>query len=122
MIGDFNSDFIQAITFEDGIFEDDERDKVDNYATGKFQSIFETSPINSHYPFSDEFDYETGIETIDFDKEMDKDLRIGKGFLVSPFQSIKKDLKDPDGIFSYRFGQSLSDVNQIGRASCRERV
>lgn len=120
MIGDFNSDFIQAITFEDGIFEDDERDKVDNYATGKFQSIFETSPINSHYPFSDEFDYETGIETIDFDKEMDKDLRIGKGFLVSPFQSIKKDLKDPDGIFSYRFGQSLSDVNQyMDRYKCR---
>lgn len=73
-----------------------------------------------HYPFSDEYEYETSIETIDFDEEVEKDLRIGKGFLVSPSVSIKKDLKDPDGIFSYRFGQSLSDANQyMDRYKCR---
>lgn len=74
----------------------------------------------NRYPFSDIWEYETSIETINFDEESEKDISIGKGFQISNFQTIKKDLKDPDGLFSYRFGQSLSDVNQyINRYKCK---
>lgn len=74
----------------------------------------------NEYPFSSEWEYETTIETIDFEKESDSDLNRGKGFLVSPFQTIKKDLKDPNGIFSPNFGQTLGDMNQyIDRYKCR---
>lgn len=72
------------------------------------------------YPISDIWDYETSIETIDLDDEVEKDLKNNNGFMVSPFQTIKKDLKDPDGIFSYRFGQTLGDVNlYMDRYKCR---
>lgn len=98
----------------------EEDEHLESYETNKFESFFKDHPIDSHYPFSDEWEYETGLETINLDKEADQDIRVGKGFMVSPFQSIKKDLKDPDGIFSYRFGQTLSDVNPYGeRYKCR---
>jgi len=73
------------------------------------------------YPFSNEWDYEASIETIDLNDEMEQDIRIGNGFLISPSnKSIKKDLKDPDGIFSYRFGPTLNDMNPfIDRYKCR---
>lgn len=74
-----------------------------------------------HYPQSDEYEYETTIETIDFDEEAKHDVETGNGFYISNHQNnIKKDLKDPDGIYSYRFGQSLNDTNQyIDRYKCR---
>lgn len=76
--------------------------------------------METSYPNSNIWDYETSIETINFDDEVEKDLISGNGFMVSPFQSIKKDLKDPDGIFSYRFGQTLGDVNlYMDRYKCR---
>lgn len=74
----------------------------------------------TEYPFSKEWEYETSIETINFDEEALSDIEKGKGFLISPFVSIKKDLKDPNGIFSPNFGQTLGDMNQyIDRYKCR---
>lgn len=64
-----------------------------------------------HYPFSNEYEYETYIETIDFDKEAEVDIKNGNGFLISNYKGIKKDIKDPDSIYSPRFGQSLQDTN-----------
>lgn len=65
----------------------------------------------NRYPFSDIYDYETYIETINFDEECKKDIENNNGFIIEPFKSIKKDLKAINGIFSPKFGQTLSDVN-----------
>jgi len=48
-----------------------------------------------------------------------KDLKYGKGFVISESQTIKKDLKSPNSIFSSRFGQTLQDANPfIDRYKC----
>ena len=63
------------------------------------------------YPYSDEFEYETRLERINFDDERDLDLLTNNGFIVSDSQGIKKDLKDDHSIFSPKFGQTLKDLN-----------
>lgn len=71
------------------------------------------------YPYDPNFKYETVLERINLDKERIHDLQIGKGFVVSEPQSIKKDIKDYNGIFSTRFGQTLQDVNPFAnKYSC----
>lgn len=76
--------------------------------------------INLTYPNSDEFEFTTGIEVIDFDKEAKDDIENGNGFLISsPKATIKKDVKNIDGIYSTRFGQKLGDANPFAdRYSC----
>lgn len=76
--------------------------------------------VNLTYPYSDEFSYETRIETIDLDKEAKEDIESGRGFLIlSPKATNKKDIKNPDGIYSPRFGQKLGDLNPFAdRYSC----
>ena len=75
--------------------------------------------INISYPRSDVWDFDTSLQRIDFDKEREKDILSGRGFIITPYQSIKKELKAPYGIFSSRYGQSLSDVNPfIDRYKC----
>lgn len=99
-------------------FHDDEYDNVHSYKLKYFASNIERS-LN-RYPFSEKYIYETGIETINFDEEMENDLNIGNGFAIAESTGVRKELKDPDGIFSYRFGQTLGDVNQyIDRYKCR---
>lgn len=63
------------------------------------------------YPHSDDYEYETYIDYIDFDKEREIDIASGNGFVIGPTKNIKKDLIDYDGIYSPRFGQTLKDVN-----------
>ena len=67
--------------------------------------------INLEYPYSNEYEYETTLERIDFDEERIRDIVTGNGFIIGPPHEIKKDLKDPDGIFSSRYGQTLKDLN-----------
>ena len=67
--------------------------------------------VNVTYPYSDEYEYETVLERINFDDERDIDLLTNNGFIVSDSQGIKKDLKDPNSIFSPKFGQTLKDLN-----------
>ena len=70
--------------------------------------------ININYSYTDnpDYDYIAMLERINLDQEKDDDLYKGKGFVISsPKKSIKKDIKDPDGIFSTRFGQKLEDLN-----------
>jgi len=67
--------------------------------------------VNVSYPYSEEYEYETRLERINFDDERDIDLLTNNGFIVSDFHGIKKDLKDPDSIFSPKFGQTLRDLN-----------
>lgn len=67
--------------------------------------------VNVSYPYSEEYEYETILERINFDDERDIDLLNNNGFIVSDSNGIKKDLKDPNSIFSPNFGQTLKDLN-----------
>ena len=72
--------------------------------------------IDNCYPFMvDElgnmFKIETCLERINLDKECNNDLRNGNGFIISQHQNIKKDIKEPNGIFSRKFGSTLEDIN-----------
>lgn len=76
--------------------------------------------INYSYPNNKDFEYTAHMERIDFDKEKERDLLNNEGFIISnPKATIKKDIKDPNGIWSPLFGQSLGDLNPfIDRYSC----
>ena len=77
------------------------------------------SKMNDSYPHSEDFEFETSIELIDFDKECQHDIAINNGFIVEQTKSIKKDIKAQNGIFSPKFGQTLQDVNPfIDRYKC----
>ena len=69
--------------------------------------------FNISYPYSDEYDYESALDRINLDDERDTDLLNGNGFIVSDSNGIKKDLKDPNSIFSPKYGQTLKDLNQF---------
>lgn len=73
------------------------------------------------YPFNDKYDYRTQLERINLDEEREKNIRNGKGFIISAPKGIKKDIKNQDGIFSSRYGSnSISDVDSFnGRYRCR---
>lgn len=77
-------------------------------------------PINLTYPNSDEYDYTTKIEVIDLDLECKLDIEHGRGFEISkPQGSNKKEMKNPEGIYSSKFGQKLGDQNPYAdRYSC----
>ena len=77
-------------------------------------------PINLTYPNSNEYDYMTKIEVIDLDLECKKDIESGRGFeITKPKGSNKKEMKNPDGIYSSKFGQKLGDQNPYAdRYSC----
>lgn len=76
--------------------------------------------VNVTYPNDPEFEYRTELEKIDLDEERIHDIETNHGFLISKARTIKKDIKDPDGIFSTRFGQSLGDLNPfIDRYKCQ---
>ena len=72
------------------------------------------------YPHSDKYEYVTRLENIDLDAEAQHDISTGQGFLVeAPMNSIKKDIKNVNGIYSSRFGQKLDDINPFAdRYSC----
>lgn len=75
--------------------------------------------INISYPKSDVWDFDTSLQRINLDEERKKDIISGNGFVISPYQTIKKELKAPYGIFSPKYGQQLSDVNPfIDRYKC----
>ena len=77
------------------------------------------------YPFSPEYEYETTLERINFDDERDIDLLTNNGFIISDSNGIKKDLKDPNSIFSTKFGQTLKDLNAFAnryRCECGKTI
>lgn len=78
--------------------------------------------VRYSYPRNDEYDIVAYLERINFEEEKYEDLKKGKGFIVSVPQksSLKKDIKNPDGIFSTKFGQRLGDLNPyIDQYSCQ---
>lgn len=72
------------------------------------------------YPNNKDYDYLSMLEIIDMDAEAKKDIETGEGFLISaPANTIKKDIKNINGIYSTRFGQKFGDVSPFAnRYSC----
>ena len=76
--------------------------------------------VTSHYPYSEKYEYETKMEIIDLDNERINDITSGNGFIISAPKAIKDDLKDDNGIFSTKYGQTLQDANPFGnRYRCK---
>lgn len=77
--------------------------------------------VKYSYPDNPDYEYIAYLERINFDEEKENDLKTGKGFIISSHkETLKKDMKNPDGIFSTRFGQRLGDMNPfIDRYSCQ---
>jgi len=76
--------------------------------------------VKYSYPDNPDYDVAVFLERINFDEEKEKDLKSGKGFIISsPKPTLKKEIKNPNGIFSTRFGQRLGDQNPfMDRYSC----
>ena len=77
-------------------------------------------PVKMTYPHSPDYDITARIEVIDLDVEAEKDIESGLGFEISsPKATIKKDVKNPNGIYSPRFGRKIGDANPFAdRYSC----
>lgn len=77
------------------------------------------------YPFKNDDDaayfYETALGRRDLDKVREEYVSRGKGFIITkPQKTTKKDMKDPNSIYSSRFGQTLQDVNPFAdRYRCK---
>ena len=75
--------------------------------------------VNYSYPDNPDFEYVSFLERIDFEKEKLSDLQKNKGFIISASKSTKKEVKNPNGIFSQLYGQKLGDDNPYqDRYSC----
>lgn len=76
--------------------------------------------VRTHYPDSQEWDYQTALERIDLDKERIKDLSTDNGFIITSAQNINYELKNDNGIYSSKFGQTLQDINPFAnRYRCK---
>ena len=90
----------------------------------EFEQKHDQNKINlrittANYLDNAEYEYKLSIEKINLDEEKKLDVNTRGGFIISEPQSIKKDLKAENGIFSTKFGQGLSDMNPfIDRYSC----
>ncbi len=70
--------------------------------------------VRTRYSRSDAFDYEAFLERIDLDEARRHDVITGNGFIISSAKAIKDDVKNPDGIYSTKYGPSLQDVDAFG--------
>lgn len=76
--------------------------------------------VNTRYSQSSDFEYETRLERLNLDKERHDDVITGNGFIISSPKAIKDDIKDPNGIYSTKYGPGLQDVNAFGnRYRCK---
>ena len=76
--------------------------------------------VNTRYSRSDEYDYISELQRINIDQERRHDVITGNGFIVSSSKAIKDDVKNPDGIFSTKYGPGLQDVDAFGnRYRCK---
>lgn len=66
--------------------------------------------VNLMYPKSEEFEYITQMVRLNLDDEREEDITTDNGFIIADPNGIKKDLKDPNGMFSSKYGQTLKDL------------
>ena len=75
--------------------------------------------VKYSYPDNPDYEIVSFLERINFDSEKLEDLQKNKGFIIQASKSTKKEIKNPDGIFSTRFAQKLGDDNAFqDRYSC----
>ena len=90
-----------------------------SYFMQTISSPDDTPRFGAQYPDDPMYIYFTQLEKINLDLEREKDIAMNRGFICSATRGIRKDVKDYDGIFSARFGQSLGDQNPfIDRYKC----
>lgn len=71
------------------------------------------------YPQNPDYEIVSFLERVDFEEEKVKDLQRNKGFIIHAAKSTKKEVKNPQGIFSTKFGSKLGDDNPYqDRYSC----
>ena len=76
--------------------------------------------VRTRYSKSDDYEFETRLERINIDKERRHDVITGNGFIISAPKAIKDDIKDPNGIYSTKYGPGLQDVDAFGnRYRCK---
>lgn len=77
--------------------------------------------IITSYPYSPDYSYETLLSILNLDKERERDLREGRGFIIKGSNNIKKDIKNKEGIFDIRYGSnSISDSDSFSyRYRCK---
>ena len=76
--------------------------------------------VNTRYSKSDLYDYETRLERLNLDDVRRHDVLHGEGFIISSAKAIKDDMKNPDGIYSTKYGPGLQDANAFGnRYRCK---
>lgn len=76
--------------------------------------------VNTRYSENSMFDYSTKLERVNLDQSRRHDILNGDGFIVTSRKNIKEDVKDPNGIFSVKYGPGLQDVNAFGnRYRCK---
>ena len=69
------------------------------------------------HPYFDDFICETRFERVNLDVLREELIARNKGFIIESDGShkhIKKEIKNPNGIFSSKFGRSLDDVDKFG--------
>ena len=75
--------------------------------------------IKYSYPQNPDWEVVSFLSRIDFEEEKIDDLQKNKGFVIQSAKSTKKEIKNPDGIFSSRFGSRLGSDNPYqDRYSC----
>lgn len=76
--------------------------------------------VTTHYPYSEQYAYETILEILNLDREKIKDVSSGNGFVISSPKPIRDSFKDDYGIFSTKYGQTLQDKSPFGtRYRCK---
>ena len=54
---------------------------------------FDSPTVNVSYPYSPDYNYKTELVRINLDKEREYDIATGKGFIISEYQPINKEIK-----------------------------
>lgn len=74
----------------------------------------------SIYPYSEKYYYTSRIERLNLDEERIRDFGRGKGIKIEKPQGVKKDVKEPNSIYSPLFGPTFDDASSYGaRYSCQ---
>lgn len=82
-----------------------------DYINEDIERIINDNSHKMQYPHSAEYEYKFMLVNADLDKKCKECLQSNNGFIIKKRQNIKKDLKDPDSIFSNKFGNSIDDEN-----------
>ncbi len=78
-------------------------------------------PMRFSYPFDPDYELETSLKRVDLDKRRVNHILTDNGFVVTTTKgSLKNNMKNPNGIHSTRFGQTLGDLNpHMNRYRCK---